>query len=101
MELWDELLPQLGLVLNVLRLFMPNPAISAYEGAHGCKYDFLAHHIAPRGSFSDTLAWFPSPLKMPGSSKAEQVTATPSDLTTVLGSLNHSAHLCIYDRQQR
>lgn len=143
MELWDELLPQLSLVLNVLRPFLPNPAISAYEGAHGHKYDFLAHPIAPCGTqvvihespaarpswakhgvagfylgpaprhyrcfrtfavptrsvrISDTLAWFPAPLKMPGSSKAEQVSAALTDLTAALSSLKASPLLATHSR---
>ena len=50
MALWDDLLPQSELTLNLLRPSASNTNISAYEGVYGCKYDFLAHPIAPLGT---------------------------------------------------
>eukprot|EP01034_Spumella_vulgaris_P021900 gene21900-27977_t len=50
LDLWDELLPQVDLCLNILRPFGPRPEISAYEGIHGSQYDFSAHPIAPCGT---------------------------------------------------
>jgi len=48
-QLWDLTLAQAELTLNLLQPYLPNPTISAYEGIHGKKYDFLAHPIAPIG----------------------------------------------------
>ena len=50
LTLWDEILPQAEITLNLLREFTPNPSKSAYEGLYGNKYDFLAHPIAPVGA---------------------------------------------------
>jgi hypothetical protein len=45
-DLWDELLPQVELTLNMLRPFGPNPKISAYEGIHGrqCEIHYAFRH---------------------------------------------------------
>ena len=50
MTLCDKLLPQAELCLNHLLSYNPNPSISAYEGLHGCQFDFRAHPIAPAGA---------------------------------------------------
>ena len=50
LNLWDKLLPQAELCLNHLIPYGPNPHTSAYEGRHGCKFDFRGHPIAPAGS---------------------------------------------------
>lgn len=50
MTLWDKLLPQVELCLNHLIPYGPNPNISAFEGLHGCQFDFRAHLIAPAGT---------------------------------------------------
>ena len=50
LNLWDKLLPQAELCLNHLISYGPNTHLSAYEGLHGCKFDFRAHPIAPAGS---------------------------------------------------
>ena len=49
-DLWDDLIPQLNLTINLLRPFNDNPKISAYEGIHGHTFDFSAHPIAPVGT---------------------------------------------------
>jgi hypothetical protein len=46
----DELLAQTDLTYNLLHPWKPNPDISAYDGFHGCAYDFNAHPIAPIGT---------------------------------------------------
>ena len=50
MTLWDKLLPQAELCLNHLLSYNPNPSIAAYEGLHGCQFDFCAHPITPAGA---------------------------------------------------
>jgi len=50
LNLWDELLPQVNITINLLRSFAPQPSISAYEGIHGNKFDFTAHPMAPCGT---------------------------------------------------
>ena len=50
MSLWHELKVQAEITINQLRPFADNPPISAYEGIFGCKYDFLAHPLAPVGT---------------------------------------------------
>ena len=50
LNLWDKLLPQVELCLNHLIPYGPNPHLSAYEGLHGCNFDFRAHPIAPAGA---------------------------------------------------
>lgn len=49
-NLWHEIIPQLRITINLLRPFVPDPKMSAYEGIHGHKYDFIAHPIAPVGT---------------------------------------------------
>ena len=129
LDLWDLILPQVELTLNMLRPYKPDPTKSAYEGLYGSKYDFMAHPIAPLGTLvvihekpsqraswdphgvkgfyigpaldhyrcwrtwvihtqkqriSDTLAWFPNPLVLPGSSPYEMVHAAIQDLAKAL-----------------
>jgi hypothetical protein len=51
LSLWDEVLPQVELTIDLLRPFFgPDPSISAYEGIHGNTYDFVQHPIAPVGT---------------------------------------------------
>jgi hypothetical protein len=116
--LWDEMLLQAEITINMLRPYDGNTSICAYEGIFGHKYDFMAHPLAPVGtavmvytspdqrenfashgvpgfyigpiinnyrSFrvyithtkafrsTDTLAWFPKPYYMPGSSATDQI----------------------------
>ena len=47
---WHKLLPLAELTLNCLLPWHPNPAISAYHGLTGAKFDFRAHPIAPAGT---------------------------------------------------
>ena len=48
LQLWDTLLPQAELCLNLLRGSRLDPRISAWEQLHG-KYNFDAHPLAPLG----------------------------------------------------
>jgi hypothetical protein len=48
LALWDQLLPQCNLTLNLLRGSSINPSISAYEQMYG-PYDFAAHPIHSPG----------------------------------------------------
>lgn len=50
LNLWDELLPQINITINLLRPYSPQPSMSAYEGIHGSKFDFAAHPMAPCGT---------------------------------------------------
>ncbi|KAJ1389522.1 hypothetical protein B484DRAFT_301114, partial [Ochromonadaceae sp. CCMP2298] len=66
LDLWDELLPQCEITLNLLRPYTVDPTISAYAGIHGKPYDFLQHPLAPVGTqvvIHDTpasrLSWAP------------------------------------------
>ena len=47
---WHKLLPLAELTLNSLLPWHSNPAISAYHGLTGAKFDFRAHSIAPAGT---------------------------------------------------
>jgi hypothetical protein len=47
LSLSDEFLSQANITINLLRTFAPQPSMSAFEGVHGQKYDFLAHPMAP------------------------------------------------------
>ena len=132
LDLWDEILPQAELTINILRPCSYRPTISAYEGFYQCKYDFLAHPIAPFGTsvvvhdkpadrptwaphgtlgfylgpallhhrcwrawviktqterISDTLEWFPTAVKMPGSSPHAMIHAALDDLSSALRTL--------------
>lgn len=49
-ELFDELIPQVEITLNLMRPCRYRPSISAYEGLNGKKFDFNAHPIAPCGT---------------------------------------------------
>jgi aspartokinase-like uncharacterized kinase len=48
--LWDELLPQALLTINILHPYKLNQTISAYDGIHGHKHDHDAHPLAPCGT---------------------------------------------------
>jgi len=48
MQLWDRLIPQAVLTLNLLRKANANPNISAYEYVHG-KFDYNKMPLAPMG----------------------------------------------------
>jgi hypothetical protein len=143
LNLWDEILPQIELSLNLLHPYHPDPTKSAYEGLYGKKYDFLAHPIAPVGTLvvvhekpaqraswaphglkgfylgpalkhyrswrtwiigtqslriSDTLAWFPNPLILPGSSPHEMLHASITDFTRVLHLLLTNSNLISTDQ---
>ena len=50
LHVFDELLPQMEITLNLLRPFALNSSMSAYEGLYGDTYDFAAHPIAPLGT---------------------------------------------------
>ena len=50
LELWDEMLPQLNITINLLRPYGPNPNQSAYEAIHGEPFDFIKHPLAPAGT---------------------------------------------------
>lgn len=50
LNLFDAILPQMEITLNLLRPSALNPSISAYEGLYGAPYDFTAHPIAPIGT---------------------------------------------------
>jgi hypothetical protein len=114
--LWDEMLLQAEITVNMLRPSANDMKKSAYMGLYGTHYDFLAHPMAPVGtailiydtpsqratfddhgvsgfyigpektkyrsyrtyvtkfrSFrsTDTVAWFPTKYKLPGSSPGE------------------------------
>ena len=46
---WNELIYQGMLTINHLRAYTTNNSLSAYEGIHGRKYDFVAHPLYPPG----------------------------------------------------
>jgi hypothetical protein len=48
MHLWDRLLPQAELTLNMMRGARLNPLLSAHEFLHG-RFDFIATPLAPPG----------------------------------------------------
>jgi hypothetical protein len=48
MQLWDRLIPQAEMTLNMLQPSNISPKISAYMYAHG-NHDFNAHPLAPMG----------------------------------------------------
>jgi hypothetical protein len=50
LHLWDELLSQINITINLLRPFALQPNISAFEGIHGHPFDFAAHPMAPCGT---------------------------------------------------
>ena len=56
LELWEDAMPQLEVVTNVLRPYPPNPTISCFEGMWGHPFDFAAHPIAPFGTRVETLS---------------------------------------------
>ena len=58
--LWEDLLPQAELTLNMLRPYGPEPLVSAYHGLFKKPYDFKKHPIAPPGT---AAVLFESPAK--------------------------------------
>lgn len=48
-NLWAKGIPQLQIIINHLRPWHPDPTISAYEGFHRKKYNFVDQPIAPFG----------------------------------------------------
>ena len=48
MQLWDKLIPQSVITLNLLRPSRRNPNISAYEALNG-KFSYYATPLAPTG----------------------------------------------------
>jgi len=48
LELWDEIIPQAEITLNLMRGCRNNPVISAYEAVRG-PYDLSKHPMAPAG----------------------------------------------------
>ena len=50
MFLWLKLVLQAELTINHLRSYSSDPTLSAYEGLHGQKFDFVAHPIHPPGT---------------------------------------------------
>jgi hypothetical protein len=55
LSLWDELLQQVEITINLLRPARNNPHMSAYEAFYGRTYDFVAHpHRAMRYVALDT-----------------------------------------------
>ena len=124
LELWDQLLPQLELTVNLLRGSRSNPDVSAWNQVHG-PFDFNAHPFAPPGTkvvaysdaesrqswaphgvdafylgpalghyrsyevwvpqtrakrVTDTVAWFPSEVAMPGPSPLLDLECAVRDL---------------------
>ncbi len=51
----DKCLYQIEITLNVIHPYEYDPAISAYHGLFGQRYDFARHPIAPAGS--KVLTW--------------------------------------------
>lgn len=60
-SLWDLLLPQIELSLNLLRGCRTKPSLSAWEAVNGA-YSFLRHPIAPLGT---PVLIFESPVQRP------------------------------------
>lgn len=136
--IWDELLPQAEITLNLLRASRVNPYISAYQQLMG-PYDFNKSPMAPPGikvlvhekpgqrpswashgklgfyvgpalqhyrcytiwvketkatRISDTIAWFPEKIALPGPSPVDMLTAAIDELTfaikTAVNSHPHS-----------
>ena len=138
LALWDELLQQVEITINLLRPASSNPDMSAYEAFHGRTYDFVAHPIVPCGTaliihdapqnraswaphgtagfylgpaldhhrcyrvysvptqsirVTDTVAWLPSPLPLPGSSPSELLHKALEDFTGALTKLTSTPSL--------
>jgi len=135
LELWDHVIPQVNITINLLRPYSPNQKISAYHGIHKAPYDFHGHPLAPVGTrvlihespdkrptwaphglhgyyigpaldhyrcfnvylpstksfrVTDTVAWFPAPLILPGSQPIEYVHSAINELhMALLQLLNH------------
>jgi hypothetical protein len=135
--LWDQLLPQTLITLNLLRSSRINPQLSAWAQVHG-NFDYNRTPLAPpgtrvlvhgkpdlRGTWSphciegwylapamkhyrcykvwipetratriaDTLAWFPTQVKMPIPDTATLAIATARDLVKILGNPNPASPL--------
>ena len=134
LELWDELVPQAEITLNLMRTCRSNPAISAFEAVRG-PFDINKTPIAPAGTrvvvhvkpliraswdahgvegfyvgpalehyrcyrcwiistaairITDTVAWHPERLKMPGTSPLDMLTAAISDLSEALHQISNN-----------
>lgn len=50
LSLWDKSLHQVNIIINLLRPYLSDPSISAYEGLHKTTYDFNAHPIGIFGA---------------------------------------------------
>ena len=128
LHLWDQLIPQANITLNLLRRSRINPQLSAYAHLYGA-FDFNKTPMAPPGTrvlvhekpavrqswdpraidawylgpalkhyrcyrvwvwetqherIADTLAWFPTRVKMPTLSSVDLVLAAAKDLITAL-----------------
>ena len=128
LHLWDKLLPQALLTLNLLRSSHINPKLSAQALIHG-PFDFNRTPLAPPGTkvlihikpnmretwaphgtegwyigpalnhyrcyrvyanetrserIADTLAWFPTEVKMPTASSTDAAITAANDLVTAL-----------------
>ena len=136
--LWEDFLQQILLTLNLLLPWKLNPALSAYHGFTGARYDFEAHPIAPCGMrvtifkssdvraswgdhgvpgfylgpslthhrcyrafdpatqrvlITDTLAWFPRAVIMPGASSSEIIATSVDFLRSSFDSYMARANL--------
>ena len=49
-NLWEDFVQQIEITLAHLRPFADDSTVSSWEGIHGHKYDFLAHHISVCGT---------------------------------------------------
>ncbi|KAJ1407582.1 hypothetical protein B484DRAFT_337192, partial [Ochromonadaceae sp. CCMP2298] len=109
LDLWDELLPQCELTLNLLRPYTVDPTISAYHGIHGrllprpcsllysrCFRVFTTQTQQTR--ISDSLAWLPTAFKMPGASTFELIHAAITNLTAGIAAA-HASPLTAGERQ--
>jgi hypothetical protein len=128
LELWDELIAQAELTLNLMRTCRSDPNISAFEAVRG-KFDINKTPIAPAGTrvvihvkptvraswdthgvegfyigpalehyrcyrcyvistasirVTDTVAWHPEKLQMPGTSPLDALSAAINDLSVAL-----------------
>jgi hypothetical protein len=50
LDLWDELLKQVEITINIMTQYSQDTSKSAYEGLYGRKYDFKAYSLAPVGT---------------------------------------------------
>jgi hypothetical protein len=92
LHLWDKLLPQAELTLNLLRGSRINPKLSAHAQLHG-QFDFNRTPLAPPGirvlvhikpSERTTLTWFPTKTTMPLASSNDLILAGVHDILQAL-----------------